>query len=274
MNKILYCILPVFIGLTACGTTYELPTLTQVETQQAQNMFAEARENPQRKQLGTSTAERRFNRVSPRISSVGKRYCESLTKDQGNVNCNVNIAIDRKMKQRNAYFTYDKDQPIIRVSLPMLQDTKSDDEVAFVLGHEYGHLIGGHIQKRQKQAVAGAVILGTLTAAATGYSGSYDPLAVQDSIDLGMQLGSRAYSQEYELESDILGTRIASAAGYDPVKGAQFFARPEASRTTNGKLSFWGTHPPDARRLATVIATKKQIDAKVGLQVNTGGYLN
>lgn len=176
------------------------------------------------------------------------------------------LQIDREMKQRNAYFTYDGKEPVIRISMPMLQDSASDDEVGFILGHEYGHLIGRHIQKQQQQALAGALLLGVITAAATVNSASYNPNTVSQSMDVGAAASAMAYSQTYELESDTLGTRIARAAGYDPVKGAKFFARAEAARTSAGNLSFWGTHPPDAKRLATVLATMQQIDAKIGLQ--------
>ena len=48
--------------------------------------------------------------------------------------------------------------------------------------------------------------------------------------------------------------------------GARFFARPEAAQTTQGQLSFWGTHPPDEKRFATVLATVDQINANVGLR--------
>ncbi|MCF6432195.1 hypothetical protein [Leisingera sp. MMG026] len=37
------------------------------------------------------------------------------------------------MKQRNAYFTYREDKPVIRISMPMLRDSASDDEAAFTL---------------------------------------------------------------------------------------------------------------------------------------------
>ncbi len=78
---------------------------------------------------------------------------------------------------------------------------------------------------------------------------------------LGAAMGNQAFSQTYELESDVLGAHIAKAAGYDPVEGAKFFARPEAAQTQAGNLSFWGTHPPDEKRLATVIDTAEAIKA-------------
>jgi len=257
-------------SVSACGTTYQLPELGEAQTQRANQMFASAQQSGSRNALSDSKAEQRFNRVSRRVSSVGKQYCESLTAERKDFDCNVSVEIDRKMQQRNAYFTYENDRPVIRMSLPMLKDTASDDEVAFIIGHEYGHLIGRHIEKQQQQAIAGALILGTLTAAANSYSASYggyyDANAVSQSVEAGAALGSHAYSQSYELESDTLGTRIAAAAGYDPVKGAMFFARPESAKTTAGNLSFWGTHPPDEKRLATVIATAEEMKANIALR--------
>lgn len=252
--------------VASCGTTYQLPELATGETETAARMFADARAEGPRRALVASAAERRFSRVAARIRPTGQKYCESLTSERKNFNCKVDLEIDRKMTQRNAYFTYDNDRPVIRISMPMLQDSASDDEVAFILGHEYGHLIGRHIEKQQQQALAGALILGVVAVAATANSSSYNPNTVSNSMDIGAAAGSRAYSQTYELESDTLGTRITHAAGYDPVEGAKFFARPEAVRTTTGNLSFWGTHPPDAKRLATVLATVDQIEANVGLQ--------
>lgn len=76
---------------------------------------------------------------------------------------------------------------------------------------------------------------------------------------------TRAFSQTYELESDMIGTRIAAAAGYDPIIGAKYFARDEAARSKSGQLSFWGTHPANEERIEVVIATMDQIKDQQGL---------
>lgn len=257
-------------AMSACGTAFELPELGEGQTTQASLMFAQAQAENPRKPISTSSAERRFKRVSARVKPIGKKYCETVYQDRKGINCEVDIAIDRNMKERNAYFTYKKGKPVIRMSMPLLRDTANDDEVGFILGHEYGHLIGQHIEKQKQQAVVGALILGALTAAvtaqSTAYGTYYDADAVSSAMDIGAAVGSKAYSQTYELEGDTLGTRIATSAGYDPVKGAKFFARPEDTRTEGGKLSFWGTHPPNEKRFATVLATVEQIKAKVGLK--------
>ncbi|MDI3336654.1 hypothetical protein QKW60_09565 [Defluviimonas aestuarii] len=109
---------------------------------------------------------------------------------------------------------------------------------------------------------------GNASAASAGQY--YDPNNVSRSMELGAAVGQVAFSQTYELESDMLGTHIAHYAGYDPVKGAQYFARDEAARSKGGKLSFWGTHPADEKRVAVVLATMEKIKAQQALTRKTG----
>jgi len=58
------------------------------------------------------------------------------------------VAPHSDMDVRNAYFTFDDCDPIIRISMPMLKDSASDDELGFILGHEYGHLVSDVIAYR------------------------------------------------------------------------------------------------------------------------------
>ncbi|MCZ0964516.1 M48 family metallopeptidase [Paracoccus benzoatiresistens] len=253
--------------VAACGTTYQMPGVDDAVNARASAMFAEAKAAPPRRMTSADAGEARFLRVASRIQPVAEQLCQAELAAKG-ADCRVKLELDRQRRDRNAYFTYagpGNSQPVIRFTVPMLQDVESDDEVAFILGHEYGHLIGQHIVKQQQQAIAGALILGVLTAYGNAQAASagqgYDPNAVSRNMEIGAAVGGMAYSQTYELESDMLGTRIATAAGYDPVRGARFFARDEAARSETGQLSFWGTHPADAKRLAVVLATVDQIKA-------------
>lgn len=263
--------IPIVLSLlTACGTTYSIPPADDATTGVASKMFAEARSTPSRTPANSATGEARFNRVASRVVPVARQLCQQETAEQRNFRCDVSVEIDRAMAERNAYFTYIDGQPTIRMSLPMLQDTANDDEVAFIMSHEFGHLIGRHIHKQQQQQLAGALILGTIAAVANADAAAagqaYDPATVDRAVEVGAAVGGVAYSQTYELESDMLGTRIAAAAGYDALLGARFFARPEDTKSQSGtSLSFWGTHPSNEKRLATVIATQAQIDSQVAL---------
>lgn len=255
-------------AISSCGTTYNLPKISSTTTSRANAIFLQAKAEAPRNMVSASTGKNRFLRVARRIEPVAKAFCERELAQNKSIECNVRLEIDSQMKGRNAYFTYmepGNKAPVIRFSVPMLQDVKSDDEVAFILGHEYGHLIGQHIVKQQQQALAGALIMGALTAYANAQStaagGTYDPKAVKRNMELGADIGKIAFSQTYELESDMLGTRIASAAGYNPIEGSKFFARDETVRMKTGQLSFWGTHPSNEKRIEIVIATMAEIKA-------------
>ena len=76
-----------------------------------------------------------------------------------------------------------------------------------------------------------------------------------------MKVGNKAFSQTYELEFDVIGTYITKTAGCDPVRGAKFFALPEYLKSANGQLSFRGTHPPDEKRIAVVLATVEKMES-------------
>ncbi|ANT63055.1 hypothetical protein AYJ57_21525 (plasmid) [Salipiger sp. CCB-MM3] len=274
-------ILGLLAAVSACGTTYNVPTASDKNTQMAANMFAEERDPATAqagRRLSTSAALRQFAQVVARVEPVAERFCKQETADRPDFNCDINIVVDEQMPVRNAYQTYTKDgRPVVAFTVPMIADARNPDELAFVMGHEMGHHLGQHMHKQKQQAMAGAIILGAVAAygqASANASNPYryrgnDQQVLQDSMTLGAGVGQMAYSQTYELESDVIGAAITKAAGYDPVKGARFFARPEGQKTQDGNLSFWGTHPPDAKRLATVLATVEGIEANGGITRKT-----
>lgn len=185
-----------------------------------------------------------FSSVRARVEPVAERVCRDRT--QG-VSCDYLIQIDSRAGQpSNAYQTLDSSgRPVITFTSALLQEAQNDDELAFIMGHEAAHHIRGHIPKQQQTALAGALLLGTL--AAIGGAGDG---VVRTAQDIGAGVGARAFSKEMELEADKLGTVIASRAGYDPVRGAAFFARiPDPGDR------FLGSHPPNAQRQEAVRRT-------------------
>jgi predicted Zn-dependent protease len=133
----------------------------------------------------------------------------------------------------------------VAFTLALIADARNADELAFVLGHETAHHIAGHIGRQQQNAVAGAVIFAGLATLCGG-----DASAVETAQRVGAQVGARTYSKNFELEADALGTIITSRAGYNPLRGAEFF-----TRIPDPGDKFLGTHPPNAARLDTVRRT-------------------
>jgi predicted Zn-dependent protease len=185
-----------------------------------------------------------FKQVVDRVAPVATAICRERTR---NVPCDFTIAIDDRLDAPpNAFQTLDKaGHPILVFTVSLIADARNPDELAFIMGHEAAHHIAGHMQRQQSEALAGAIVAGTLATL-----GGADAAAVQAAQDMGAQIGARRYSKDYELEADALGTEIAWRAGFDPARGALFFGRiPDPGD------KFLGTHPPNAQRMAVVQQT-------------------
>lgn len=176
--------------------------------------------------------------MEPRIET------ECLARTRGRMNCDYQVMVDEgRDPQPNAFQTLDdRGRPIVAFNLALIAEARNRDELAFVMGHEAAHYILGHLEQKSSDATRGAMILGVLAAA----SGA-DADGVAQARDFGAEMGARAYSKDYELQADALGTVIAWNAGYDPERGALFFTRlPDPGH------SFLGTHPANGERIAVV----------------------
>jgi Zn-dependent protease with chaperone function len=194
--------------------------------------------------LDTTRSPVNFNAVVQRLEPVAERICRSRT---SGTNCDFSIFIDSRAGQPpNAFQRLDdQGRPEIGFTTALIAQAFNNDELAFVLGHEAAHHISGHLSQTRETALAGAVLGGLLATIAGGSAADVD-LAQ----NIGGTVGARTYSKDFELEADELGTLIAFRAGYDPVQGAQFFARiPDPGD------QFLGTHPPNRDRIAIVRRT-------------------
>ncbi|WP_376877801.1 M48 family metalloprotease [Albirhodobacter sp. R86504] len=197
-------------------------------------------------QLTPQMAARNFITVAQRMEPQIEAECEERTAGQGR-SCDYQIVVDDRPDQApNAFQTLnDEGDPIVAFNLALIATAQNMDELAFVMGHEAAHHIAAHIPRTENTALTGALILGTLVAAAGG-----DETSIRTAQEYGASVGARAYSQDFELEADRLGTILTWNAGFDPERGALFFERLGDPGDT-----FLGTHPGNARRLSVVRET-------------------
>ena len=190
----------------------------------------------------------RFLNVVARVEPLAEAYCRRFGQNPGGArNCNIGIAVDTNpYLGPNAFQTLDgAGRPVVVFTLALIARTRNEDELAFVMGHEAGHHIAGHIPARERSALRGAMVAGVLAAAAG--SGAAE---VQQAQQRGAEVAARRFSKEFELEADRIGTQIAFASGYDPLLGAQFFGRlPDPGD------QFLGSHPANADRQAAIAQT-------------------
>lgn len=195
--------------------------------------------------LSSRQAVANFRSVVRQVEPVAERECRARTPDQ---NCDFKIVVDERTNQPpNAFQTLDRNgRPILGFTIALIADARNRDEIAFVMGHEAAHHIARHLAKQQQSAIGGAII-GGIIAASVG-------LDVNAGQQVGGTVGARAYSKSNELEADALGTVIAKRAGFNPVRGAEFF-----NRIPDPGDQFLGTHPPNAARIETVRRVNSQL---------------
>lgn len=193
-----------------------------------------------------------YRAAAARIEPVAVAMCRDANPTAPARRCDFDfILVDDPRIGPNAFQTVGRDgAPIVAMTMQLVAETRNTDEIAFILGHEAAHHIADHIQRTQSQAMAGALVLGTLA----GLGNASDAM-IRDMMDLGASIGGRAYSQSYELEADSLGSYIAARAGFDPQLGAQVFARPVLA----GGGGLLSTHPASGQRQAVVAGTAAEI---------------
>ena len=133
----------------------------------------------------------------------------------------------------------------------LLKRLETDGQLAGVLGHEIGHVVARHgaehIAKQQlTQGLTGAAVLAT-------YDPS-DPSSRNSAAVAAMigQLVTMRFGRQDELESDRLGVRLSSEAGYDPRSMIKLMQILEESSQGNRPPEFFSTHPNPENRIQRI----------------------
>ena len=106
-----------------------------------------------------------------------------------------------------------------------LMGLMSDEaELAFVLGHETGHIAARHAQARKSAASRNTIlgVLGAILGSAVG--GNVFGSLISQSAQQYAQMATLSFSRDQEYQADTLGMRYLVAAGYDPLAGATMLA--------------------------------------------------
>jgi len=135
----------------------------------------------------------------------------------------------------------------IFVTGPLAELCNGDnDELAFILAHEMGHVIRGHAMKRIISNTA--INIASHSVSIRGRLAGWIQKA-------GVQFLESAYSRELESEADKLGVLLTDAAGYNPEGAVQLFRRlAKLNRTENqsGPGSYFSSHPAFEERIGNI----------------------
>lgn len=146
----------------------------------------------------------------------------------------------------------------IAIQSGMLRVTRTDSELAVIIGHELAHANLGHTDKKWHNAMLGA-FSGAAVDSAFLLGSIYTGGIFSDQF---AKVGARVYSVGFEREIDYVGSYYATRAGYD-ITGAENVWR-AISQEEPRSIAFAGTHPtmPERfillQRVTAEIADKKR----------------
>jgi predicted Zn-dependent protease len=121
-----------------------------------------------------------------------------------------------------------------------------DDEVAFILAHEMGHVIRGHAMSRiiSNSAIATVSRAAPVRGVLSGWLRK-----------VGVKFLVSAYSQDLESEADKLGVRLVAAAHYDPQACVRLLSRLAKLSKPIGQFdlgNYFSSHPPFDVRIRNI----------------------
>jgi predicted Zn-dependent protease len=134
----------------------------------------------------------------------------------------------------------------IFITEALLGMLESEDELAAVLGHEVGHVLARHsaehLAKHElTQTLLGAVVI--------GIGGDYNTAQVAQLVG---SLVNMKHGRDDEHESDMLGLRLVTEAGYDPRAMVKVMQVLEKASGGGGQPEFASTHPSPANRIQRI----------------------
>lgn len=187
------------------------------------------------------------------INEIGQQLAR--TSDRPDLPYTFQVVDDKSI---NAFATMGG---FVYINTGLILKAENEAELASVIGHEIGHIVGRHAIEQMRQT---AIAQGVLSTAGLDTS-----QAVQIGVELAL---TRRNSRQDELEADRFGLENLTKAGYAPSGMLSFMQKLlEAGGSTP---SFLSTHPATSERIKLL---KQEIDpnlANNGKGLDNQAYKN
>lgn len=192
--------------------------------------------------------------LQARVETVGRRLAS---------------ASDRQDVQYKFYVLEDKE--LNAMALPGgfiyvnngLMQILNDDELAYVLGHEVGHVAARHTVKKIQANMAYQLVLG-IAFASVGENAGASAQNLAQGVDTVYNLVSLGYSRQDEYEADRIGAKYSFHSGYNPYAALSALEKIKKAEGPNWKiLGYFRSHPFADERIE---ALKKAIPKITGAE--------
>ena len=126
-----------------------------------------------------------------------------------------------------------------------LLDNATEDELAFVLAHEIGHVAARHAIKRLQASLGMNLILSIAFQEVRGDT-------VKGAVDILYNVVALGYSRQDEFLAVSLAVTYTHKAGYDPGAGVSLMQKLESKQDDDFTLVFLRSHPPVEQRIKNI----------------------
>lgn len=208
--------------------------------------------------------------MSRRVAAIGRKFAGLSTRR----NIPFSYTVLQNEKVLNAFAA--PGGPIF-VTTKLVRTTSNDAELAYVLGHETGHIEQRHIAKsmaKQQKVGLGVGILGAILGRRVSNN------AVNAVAGIALNVWQSGYSRDQESEADAVGVRLMSRLGYDPRAALSMLQKLGEEGGGGGLDKYLASHPAPATRVKAVsaqIQKEKLLDIarrSGGPRLSDGGNYN
>ena len=192
--------------------------------------------------LSKEFKKRPYDLVSMEIDRKGKRLDLQFIPDKI---CNFPVLFS-DTDEVNAY----ANGAAVIITKGMLRFVESDTELGLVIGHELGHNVMNHMDKKRTNYLLGSIF--DIAAAAYGVNtqGAFGSAAMQ------------VYSQEFEAEADYVGLYYLHRAGYKIEDAVYFWRNFAAEHPGSIRANHAASHPATSERFIAMESVISEIKNK------------
>ena len=195
----------------------------------------------------------RNKEINRYVNQIGQRLAKTSTRPD--IPYTFQVVNDRNV---NAFATMGG---YVYINTGLMLKAENEAELASVIGHEIGHIVGRHAIEQMRQK---AISQGVLSAAGLDRS-----QAVQIGVELAV---NRRNSRKDELEADHFGLDNLKKAGYAPSGMVSFMKK--LLQGGNSTPTFLSTHPATSERIKLLQQDIDPKTANVGKGLNSQAYRN